>query len=165
MRSDIKPTITTTALSSSIVDTPYFLKRNLRYSALSRNILADAPFSPWITCGVFAKQKMPLHLSRLTYRNFTIGTSFRHKHVLAILLKYRLSLTLSPGILNHAKSTGNQKTSFIGLPTEYSSSFLYFRDPSMFPPAFRTLNCPNVSSVNDYFYDLDFWKEKVKSEQ
>mgnify|MGYP000889273282 CR=1 FL=1 len=78
------------------------------------------------------------------------------KGVLAILLKYRLSVTLSPAILNHAKFTGNQKTSSIGLPTEYSSSFLYFRDPSMLPPLFRTLNWLNVSSVNDYFYDLDF---------
>ena len=81
------------------------------------------------------------------------------KPVFATVLKYAY-LTLSPATLNHAESTGNQKTSSMGLPTEYSSSFLYFRDPSRFSPPFGTLNCPKFSSVDDSFNDLNFWKNQ-----
>lgn len=74
-----------------------------------------------------------------------------------------MSLTLSPSaILNHAESTGNQKTSSMGLPIEYSSSFLYFRDPRRLSPPFGTLNCPKLSSVDDSFNDLYFWKIKIR---
>jgi hypothetical protein len=42
------------------------------------------------------------------------------------------------------------------LPTEYSSSFLYFRDPSKFPPPFGMLYSPKLSSADDSFGDLNF---------
>ena len=70
---------------------------------------------------------------------------------------YCVALTLScSAILNHAESTGSQKTSSIGLPTEYSSSFLYFRDPSKFSPPFGMLYSPKLSSADDSFGDLNF---------
>ena len=158
----LKLTITTAALSSSTVDTPNSLKRNFLYSALSRNMSADDPLSPQTTCGVVGKQKVSLHLSSLTCRNFTnqyVVISRAQKYICCtvMLLIYFASLTLScSAILNHAESTGSQKTSSIGLPTEYSSSFLNFRDPSRFSPPFGVLYSPKLSSADDSFGDLNF---------
>ena len=74
-----------------------------------------------------------------------------------MLLIYFASLTFScSATLNHAESTGSQKTSSIGLPTEYNSSFLNFRDPSRFSPPFGILYSPNLSSADDSFGDLNF---------
>ena len=74
-----------------------------------------------------------------------------------MLLIYFASLTFScSATLNHAESTGSQKTSSIGLPTEYNSSFLNFRDPSRFSPPFGLLYSPNLSSADDSFGDLNF---------
>jgi hypothetical protein len=74
-----------------------------------------------------------------------------------MLLIYCVAFTLScSAILNHAESTGSQKTSSVGLPTEYSSSNLYFRDPSKFSPPFGMLYSPKLSSADDSFGDLNF---------